>query len=625
MALMYPERSHAATAAVDPRDTLLAYTSGNMHLLSVSKSRSRIKAQRRRCYCAGLRPAGILLLLALFVTASLTARDRAAARAAYQTAAEYHSTLMDRGEEQRSLSQYRRAIRLFRLVIDHDPTYGGCDDALFAIASLYEEMSRRFQNDGYKESAIYYYEFVAREYPTTPWRSKALSGARELRTPPPSPQPVARSNEVSSAPTREKAAAIPTTASESFETDPNDALLTKVRYWSNEDYTRVVLQLDREVSFEKSVLSNPDRIYFDLKDTRLMRQAVDRRYDVNGLFLRQIRVAQNRAGVVRVVLDFDAINRHTVFALYDPYRIVIDTRGHPDSNRNLAQNEDAEPIQTAEGVIPLSTESEEEPREVKATLPVAPSPTSNGDYSLIRTLGLKVGRVVIDPGHGGRDTGTIGPSGLLEKNLVLDVSRRLKELLEGRLGLDVVLTRSDDRFIPLEERTAIANQKGADLFISIHANASRNRRVSGIETFVLDFATTPAEQEVASRENASAQRTIRELEDLLRQIALGDYNQESRDLAGAVQTSLFEEVRRHRPTNQNRGVKQAPFIVLMGSNMPSILTEIGFISNPEDEAFFRRDESRETVAMALFRGVEGYFRSLGAIPDPSRAASASSP
>jgi len=599
-----------------------------MHPLSFRRNRIEMQDRGIESFRSRLIPLGAILLFLLSLSSpSLVARDRNAARAAYQAASEYHSSLLAKSEESRTLSQYQKAIRLFRLVIDHDPTYGACDDALFAIAGLYEEMARRFQNDGYGKRAIYYYEFAAREYPTTPWRSQALSNANRLKnsTLAQPSVPVTRSA-AASAPTSPKGNSEVTPITQGSAVDQEHATLTQVRYWSNDDYTRVVLQLDREVQFEKSVLSNPDRIYFDLKQTRLMRQDLDRNYDVNGLFLKQIRVAQNQAHVVRVVLDFDAINGHTVFALYDPYRIVIDTRGHPsNSNRNLAENDEPEALQTAEGVIPLSTESEEQPRELKAALPVPASPSSNGDYSLIRTLGLKVGRIVIDPGHGGRDTGTIGPSGLLEKELVLDVSLRLKKLLEKRLGLDVVLTRSDDRFIPLEERTAIANQKGADLFISIHANASRNRRVSGIETFVLDFATTPAEQEVASRENASAQRTIRELEDLLKQIALDDYNQESRDLASAVQTSLFEEVRKHRPANQNRGVKQAPFIVLMGSNMPSILTEIGFISNPEDEGFFRRAESREAVAQALFRGVEGYFRSLGAIPDPNRAAAASSP
>ena len=173
---------------------------------------------------------------------------------------------------------------------------------------------------------------------------------------------------------------------------------------------------------------------------------------------------------------------------------------------------------------------------------ISPSPTHRGDWTLTRTLGLKVGRVVIDPGHGGKDTGTIGPSGLREKDLVLDIAHRLKDRLEERLGMDVILTREDDRFVPLEERTAIANSNSADLFISIHANASRNRRVSGVETYVLDVARSADERDIASRENAGSQRNIRELENLLKQIAAGDYNQESRDLAHVVQKSLIRDL-----------------------------------------------------------------------------------
>jgi N-acetylmuramoyl-L-alanine amidase len=240
--------------------------------------------------------------------------------------------------------------------------------------------------------------------------------------------------------------------------------------------------------------------------------------------------------------------------------------------------------------------------------------------TLTRTLGLKVGRVVIDPGHGGKDTGTIGPTGLREKDLVLDVALKLKKLLQDRLETEVVLTREDDKFVPLEERTAIANQVGADLFVSIHANSARNRRASGIETYVLDFAQSPEEREVASRENASAQRNIRELEDLLRKIALGDYNQESRNLAQDVQTQLVDASKKQFSGKQNRGIKQAPFIVLIGSNMPSVLTEIGFISNPAVEKYYKKTESRLLMAEALYQGIRDYLDSLGTVSIPETAA-----
>jgi N-acetylmuramoyl-L-alanine amidase len=367
----------------------------------------------------------------------------------------------------------------------------------------------------------------------------------------------------------------------------------------------VVLQLDREVEFKKSVLESPDRIYFDLEEVRLDSRLVDQKYDVNGLFLKQIRVGENRPRVVRVVLDFQKIHQHTIFALYDPFRIVIDTRGAfprtTDANREAARGKGDE----AAGA--------EESEDGLVATDIAPSPTLQGNLTLTRTLGLKVGKVVIDPGHGGKDTGTIGAGGLLEKNLVLDVAQRLRRMLIERLGTEVILTRQDDSFVPLEERTAIANQNSADLFISIHANASRNRRVSGVETYVLDFATNEAEREVASRENASAQKNIRELEDLLRQIALEDYNQESRDLAHVVQHNLVSDLSDHLAGNRDRGVKQAPFIVLIGSAMPSILAEVGFISHPASEEYFLTQESRDQVAEALYKGIEDYFHSLGAV------------
>ncbi|MFB3068943.1 MAG: N-acetylmuramoyl-L-alanine amidase, partial [Acidobacteriota bacterium] len=274
-------------------------------------------------------------------------------------------------------------------------------------------------------------------------------------------------------------------------------------------------------------------------------------------------------------------------------------------------------------VISLETGTDREIR-VSAT-PITPASNLSGDRSLTRVLGLKVGRVVIDPGHGGVDTGTIGPSGLMEKDLVLAVSQRLKQLLESRLATEVVLTRTTDIFVPLEERTAIANQLGADLFISVHANSSKSRKVSGVETFFLNLTSNAEEREVASRENASSQKNIRDLEDLLRQITMGDYNEESSDLARTVQQSLYTEVKSHRPVLRDRGVKRAPFIVLINLNMPGILTEVGFLSNPSDEQYFKEPEGRHQVAEALFRGIEQYLRSLGAVPTFERTANIDSP
>jgi len=244
-------------------------------------------------------------------------------------------------------------------------------------------------------------------------------------------------------------------------------------------------------------------------------------------------------------------------------------------------------------------------------LPKPASPTSHGDRTLARVLGLKVARIVIDPGHGGLDRGTVGPNGMMEKDLVLQVARLLRKMLEENLGAEVFLTRDEDVFISLEERTAIANRYQADLFISIHANSSRSKATSGVETYFLDFARTPSEREVAARENAATVHTYSDLEQLVQKIARADKLAESRELAGQVQKNLFSSAKQIFPSTQNRGVRSAPFVVLIGAKMPSVLVEVAFISNPRDEKQLRNESSRQQVAKAIFEGIEGYMKTLG--------------
>jgi N-acetylmuramoyl-L-alanine amidase len=245
-------------------------------------------------------------------------------------------------------------------------------------------------------------------------------------------------------------------------------------------------------------------------------------------------------------------------------------------------------------------------------------PTSTGDRSLIRALGLKIGKIVIDPGHGGHDTGTIGPNGLEEKDLVLEVSRRLGKLLETRLGAEVVYTRNDDTFIPLETRTAIANQARADLFVSIHANSSHDPDARGVETYYLNFTSSPQALEVAARENAVSEKSIFELQDLVKKIALKEKIEESREFAGDVQQSLHSGLASKSPAIRDRGVKKAPFIVLIGANMPSILAEISFVSNPADEHRLATSEYRERIAESLYRGIAKYVNGLSGVKIASK-------
>jgi N-acetylmuramoyl-L-alanine amidase len=241
------------------------------------------------------------------------------------------------------------------------------------------------------------------------------------------------------------------------------------------------------------------------------------------------------------------------------------------------------------------------------------SPTINGSQTLTRALGLKVARIVIDPGHGGFDTGTIGPSGLEEKDLVLDIGLRLRKLIETQTNSEVFMTRSTDKFIPLEERTAIANEDGADLFISIHANASRDHSVRGIETYFLNFTSDPEALRLAARENATSQESVHQLQNLIQKIALNNKIEESQELARDIQAGLYKRMSRVSRGIHNRGVRKAPFVVLIGANMPSILSEISFLSNPHSERLLKSPSYREQVAKALFNGIENYIGNLGSV------------
>lgn len=248
-------------------------------------------------------------------------------------------------------------------------------------------------------------------------------------------------------------------------------------------------------------------------------------------------------------------------------------------------------------------------------------PTADGETSLIRALGLKIGRIVIDAGHGGHDSGTLGVGGIEEKDVVLDVALRLGKLLHQRLGAEIIYTRSDDTFIPLETRTAIANKAQADLFLSIHANSSRDESARGVETYYLNFTTQPDALEVAARENAVSDQSIHQLSDLVKKITLKDKIAESREFASDVQDSLYGGLEKGNTGLKDRGVKKAPFVVLIGANMPSVLAEISFVTNPRDAKQLERPDYRERVAESLYKGVARYEAGLSGVKLPTERAS----
>ncbi len=393
--------------------------------------------------------------------------------------------------------------------------------------------------------------------------------------------------------------------------------VTAVRFWTFAEVTRIAIETNGEFRFRSDRLDNPDRLFFDLLATK-PRMGVKgvQTTAVGDKLLKRIRVAETQPGMTRVVLDLESPVEYKASQLSNPDRLMIELRA--------AAPAALDPLQTPQPQTPqLQTP---EPAHVSGVLekpvisekPVPPPPppalaakrNSSGNRTLIRALGLKVGRVVIDPGHGGHDKGSIGPGGLLEKELVLDVAQRLGKLIEERLGSEVIYTRDDDRFIPLESRTEMANENKADLFLSIHANSSPFPGVSGIETYYLNFSSTREAMDLASRENAGSQKSIHELSEIIEKITKHDKAEESREFAGKMQTALYSAAVRSNAAARNRGVKKAPFVVLIGATMPSILVEIGFVSNSREETLLKRPEHRQKLAEALYNGLSRYAETL---------------
>lgn len=346
-----------------------------------------------------------------------------------------------------------------------------------------------------------------------------------------------------------------------------------VRFSSSQRYTRVVLDLNKPLEYEANKIENPLRLYIDIKKAIIF--PAKQNITVNDDLVKGIRIAQFNENIVRIVIDLKSYKRYKVFTLKNPNRIVVDVYGQDHSNNVTLKNE-----------------------KPKNAIPKPDQPTT-----LVRQLGLKVRTIVIDPGHGGKDPGAMSGSGLCEKNLVLDIAKRLKNLLKSKWSYEVHLTRETDVFVPLEERTNFANQKDADLFVSIHVNSTRNSDVRGIETYFLSLAGDEESRLTASLENASAERGIRDLASLLGRMLKTAKVSESRAFAQVVQSHLCQITRAY-----DRGVRSAPFIVLIGASAPSILVELGFISNEQDEKLLNSEEYKDKLATALMESIEDYIR-----------------
>ena len=654
---------------------------------------------------------------------------REAANSQFTRAEELRATLNARAPEKRTLAEYRQVVSSYRRVYLITPHAAAVADALLAVAELNAEMGDRFGRS-YYQTAVDSYEFLIREYPTSKFVQDAMLRVAQLQkdqlgdpnaaqksyqdfqkkfprsahhrevqealaelalmknSQPGAPvQPQVSASAITSAPVGGSPLNTPVTSGPREDAIPSAPTtrgsvsggekarsggvprIEKIHTTVTPDGAEIVIALQDSVQYASGRISNPDRIYFDLHAAKLSPELKRENIKVTGNLVTQVRVAQNKEGIVRVVLDVNGVKDYAASLMRKPSRLIIELYGgsapaNGDSakvakaNRNLpaasqAKTQDISSAVVAADVheatyippvtvvlpapknllIPSDDSATPPPaKAIAASIPApsktlksashpemarpssSPQPTRDGNSTLTRALGLKIGRIVIDAGHGGHDTGTIGATGLMEKDLCLDVALRLGKLIQQKLpNAEIVYTRSDDTFIPLEERTHIANEAKADLFISIHANSSPDHGARGVETYYLNLKGSADAMEVAARENAVSQESIHDLEDIVKKIARTEKIDESRELAEDIQDSLAKRIQKTAKPVKNRGVRKAPFVVLIGADMPSILTEISFLSNPADEQLLKKPEHRQHIAEGVYQGVAAYLQNLNSM------------
>ncbi len=383
------------------------------------------------------------------------------------------------------------------------------------------------------------------------------------------------------------------------------AQLTEVKHWSTPDYTRIAVTLSREAAFEKHEIAKTpgsgilSRIFFDVNGAKLAPGVKD--LSIGDGLLKSVRVAQYRPDTVRVVLDVENIRDYKIFTFSDPFRIIVDVKGERTAEISALTPVISAPLKAVDPVLKeLPKGGADLPKELPSVKIPQRSPLKPG----------KVRRIVVDPGHGGKDPGAVGLSGLQEKDVVLSIGLMVAKKLKDELGIDAVMTRSTDVFIELQERTAIANQVGADLFISIHANAALNRKASGIETYYLNLAKTEKAAQLAARENGTSLEKVSILQAVLFDLMANYKLNDSAHLAEEVQKALYKRISGQDPSTKNLGVKQGPFYVLVGATMPSILVESAFISNAHEEAKLGDPKYLEQTAEGIIDGVVSYIAAL---------------
>ena len=534
----------------------------------------------------------ILILCMLFmmwprVLSAATAKDK------YYKAEACYKKLRHNPRKQKYRDKWLSCIEKFEAVYRYDPKGPWAAAGLYMSGQLYQELYKRSFKTSDRQTAIDTYERIISDFQKSKYKQKAIYALRHMsykKTPKRASKKeipkkdVARVEMDSIEAEIEKLSSTPLPVKKDLKGSlDEEAKVLGLRYWSNPSYTRVVIDADKDVSYTHRLLKKdasikkPQRLYVDLNNSRLKKD-IKKIVPINDDLLIDARAGQYALNRVRVVVDIKSFQTYKIFSLKNPFRIVIDVWGNVDT--------------PAQPVITVGKKN--------AKLPAG---------ALAKQLALGVSRIVIDPGHGGRDYGAPGYlKGVHEKNVVLKMARRLAKKIRKELGCEVIMTRNSDRNLTLEERTAIANTKNADLFISIHTNAVRDRRAYGIETFFLNLATDNDAILVAARENATSTRNISDLETILSDLMQNAKINESSRLAVHVQKSMNRYLRKHYSRIKSKGVKQAPFYVLLGAQMPAILIETSFISNPRECKRLNNTAYQDRMSEAIVEGIKEYIK-----------------
>lgn len=571
----------------------------------------------------GVRRAVVAVMVLVGIPA--TARPAAAQDAETSTPAALYARAQAREEAARAadppaVQALRGASTAYEILFREYPTSGYADNAVWQAAALSALAYQRSGDANDLRRAEKWFTWLKQEYSYSPFVRKVDDELQALHHAPatapapratPAPAPPPPVTPVSPAPAP----------------SAGPATVKAITTTPLPEGQRIAIEFSQEVSYTRERVDGPDRVYFDFANTSVSAAMVERAQAINGSFIKSVRIGHPSPGVTRFVFDLSGQPRYNAFPFYDPFRLFLDvvdakatTTPPPAVTKPAAPASGAAstsgtpaPSTTSTTVTPGARTGGDAKKPAPSTPPVptaAASTTSDGNYSLGRQLGLGVSRIVIDAGHGGHDPGAMA-NGVTEAELVLDVAQRLEKLLTDLGGFQVVLTRHADDFIPLEERTALANRARADLFLSIHANASRDVTARGVETYVLNLnASNQSAAAVAARENALSAENMGDIPELVKTIALNNKMKESRELAGLVQDSLLRRISLQNKAVKDLGVKQAPFMVLIGAQMPSVLAEISFLTNSNEALLLKQAGFRQRIAQALCDAIVKYQGSL---------------